>query len=702
MQMDHVYQMMRSERGLFATSDDSMTLKQIQATHTPDGRNVNTKPLLHVVESILQQATPTAVGHEQATTQAYMDALDDKTNQAGVIGMLEVLAYTIHRISCEITCKCSNSGDTHATTLSLFELLSSYSWDAKVVLTLAGFAVIYGEFWLVTHLRTTNHLARSIALLKQLPDIIQHNDSLKPRFDALGNLINAMLDVTKCIIELKELPFQYITPDVSPLAMATTHVPTAAYWIIRSVVACTSQIISLVGLGHEFILSTTETWELSSLAHKVTNIHGHLTKQLVLCYRHIDEKRHIEAYQTLLRLFDTIHIDNLKILKALFYSKDEFPLIDGSTKRKVNVEVLRRKNLLLLISDLNMSQDELSILEQLYRESRGKRSADNQFEVVWIPVVDRSTPWTEAKQIQFEKMQLLMPWYSVHQPTLIDPAVIQYIKEVWHFTTKPLLVVLDPQGKVVCPNALHMMWIWGSMAFPFTTMKEEALWREESWRLELLVDGIDPTILNWIAEERYICLYGGEDIEWIRKFTTTARVVAQAARIPLEMIYVGKSNPKERVRKNVATITVEKLSNCWQDLTSIWFFWVRLESMWHSKMQLGKNVENDTIMQEIMAMLSFDGSEQGWAVLSRGAAEIAKGKGETMLTSFSQFDLWKDNAERNGFVPALNDHLHQIHTPHHCNRLILPGTAGRIPEMIVCAECGKHMEKFIMYRCCND
>lgn len=31
--------------------------------------------------------------------------------------------------------------------------------------------------------------------------------------------------------------------------------------------------------------ATTEAWELSSLAHKVNNIHEHLTKQLELCHQ---------------------------------------------------------------------------------------------------------------------------------------------------------------------------------------------------------------------------------------------------------------------------------------------------------------------------------------------------------------------------------------------------------------------------------
>lgn len=124
--------------------------------------------------------------------------------------------------------------------------------------------------------------------------------------------------------------------------------------------------------------------------------------------------------------------------------------------------------------------------------------------------------------------------------------------------------------------------------------------------------------------------------------------------------------------------------------------------MWHSKIQHGKSVENDRIMQEIMTMLSFDGSDQGWAVISRGAGEMAKGKGEMMLTSMVQFEEWRQQAQDIGFLPALIDHLHKLHTPHHCNRLILPGSTGSIPELVACAECGRPMEKYIMYRCCND
>lgn len=130
-------------------------------------------------------------------------------------------------------------------------MLSPYSWDAKVVLAMAAFAVIYGEFSLTAKLYTTNLLAKAVALLKQLPDILEHSTSLKPQFDALNSLIFAIMEVTKCIIKFRHLPHQYISPEVPPLSVAITHIPTATYWTIRSLVACASQITSLIGLGHE-------------------------------------------------------------------------------------------------------------------------------------------------------------------------------------------------------------------------------------------------------------------------------------------------------------------------------------------------------------------------------------------------------------------------------------------------------------------
>ncbi|KAL9454708.1 hypothetical protein AB3S75_010168 [Citrus x aurantiifolia] len=206
-----------------------------------------------------------------------------------------------------------------------------------------------------------------------------------------------------------------------------------------------------------------------------------------------------------------------------------------------------------------------------------------------------------------------------------------------------------------------------------------------------------------MTEGRYICLYGGEDMDWIRKFTTATNGVAKAAGIPLGLVYLGKSNPKDRVRRNNETIALENLSHIWQDLTSIWYFWVRLESMWYSKVQLGRTAETDHVMQEILRMLTYDSREGGWAVFARGSAEMASATGAIFLTCMQEYTtVWKDQVEPKGFLPAMRDHLVQLHPPRHCNRFVLPGTAGKILERVICSECGRVMEIFLLYRCCDE
>ena len=129
-----------------------------------------------------------------------------------------------------------------------------------------------------------------------------------------------------------------------------------------------------------------------------------------------------------------------------------------------------------------------------------------------MPVVDvRTTPWTEEKQQQFEALQGMMPWYFVYKPSVLAPQVIRYIKEVWRFNKKAVVVALDQQGKSVNNNALHMILIWRSLAFPFTRDREEALWREESWRIELVADTLHPAIPTWVQYyplECFISLFG--------------------------------------------------------------------------------------------------------------------------------------------------------------------------------------------------
>ncbi|KAF7845123.1 protein SIEVE ELEMENT OCCLUSION B [Senna tora] len=610
-------QMMRPERTVPTMSDDNILVKKIVAEHSPDGLEYDVKPLLRLVEDILRYATLNT-DHVSTGALTTVDHANDKDHHPSYYALMESLAHRIvDRISCEISYKALGGADAHTTTVAIFDKLTNYKWDVKLVLTLAAFALNYGEFWLLAHIHSTNQLAKSMAILKQLPGIMEHAGPLKPRFDALNDLIRVIMEVTKCVIEFNSLPQSYITPDVLAYTTASAHIPIASYWSIRGIVACATQITSLTTMGYELMLSTTEAWELSTLAHKLKTILDHLKTHLGSCFRYIEKRIDDEAYDMLVELFRMPHIDNIRVLKALIYAKDDLPpLYDGYSKKRFGLEVLRRKNVLLLISSLDFSHEELLILEQIYNESRvHANKLENRYELVWIPVVDRlsSEQMTEQQERQFEKLRDTMPWYSVNHPSLISKAVVRFIRTEWKYKNKPSLVVLDPQGMVACPNAIHMMWIWGSSS------REEALWREEAWRLELPVDGIDTEILNWIRDGKYIVMYGGDDYIWARNFVREARRVAQTARVPLEMVYVGKSIKKQQVRRVLNNISQDKLNtHSWQEQSMIWFFWTRLESMPFSKIQLQQADDHDLVMQEIKKLLSYD-KMGGWMILAKGS-----------------------------------------------------------------------------------
>ncbi|XP_030953728.1 protein SIEVE ELEMENT OCCLUSION B-like [Quercus lobata] len=629
-----------------------------------------------LLETLLYTIDQTA-NKDVALLERLLNTIDQTAKKDAPL--LKTLLYMIDQISNELAYMASSGTKEHITTVTIFNMLANYKWGDKLVLTLFAFAWNYGQFDAQT----------------------EHGAPLKPKLNILKDLIGTALEVTHCVIEFNELPSKYITMEVPALSSAMDQIPSAAYWTVRSIVGCTYQIVSFTSKRYEFALSTTEAWEPSTRALKLKTILEDLRKKMKECIQYIEKMRDIESYQMLVDLFKINQIDNMKALKALICPRDDVQvLVDGNTKKRVNLDVLRKKNVLLLISSLHISEDELMILNLIYNESRVlEMRSQSPYEIVWIPIVDQLT---DVRQRYFELLRAQMTWYSVYHPSIISTASVKIIREEWHFKDKPILVVLDHQGRVVSPNAIHMMWIWGSHAFPFTTLREEDLWREEAWRLELLVDGIDATILNWIKERKYIFVYGGDDMEWIRKFTKEAKAVAATARIPLEMVYVGKATKKEQVKRVIANIVQEKLSYCWQDPAMIWFFWMRLESMLFSKFQLGKDEEHDLMMQQIKRVLSFD-REGTWAVLSRGSSVLVNEHGNILWSALFEHDQWKENVPLQGFDAAFQTYVATLRgNSHPCCRFEFSHNAGKNPESMKCPECHHYMEKYTTFLCCHD
>ncbi|KAL6190473.1 hypothetical protein ACLB2K_036870 [Fragaria x ananassa] len=717
------------------TSDDSGLITQVMDTDRShdrpyDATPVSLKHILQAVDVIFSRVTKPDVhanllvpGSAVVPTGAHTEALEhhEKALLASLSSLhdnYEIPVSLFNAISCEIFCKWMSGEDANKTTMDILHIVQNYDWDEKVVLALGAFSVKDGEFWLVAQLYNTNVLAKAVGTLRQLPEILERTSTvLKSKFDAYNNLVTTVFKVTKCIVQLQEVRRDpHLTPELESTTSSTAHIPTAVYWTIRSIVIAASQLLGITGMGPDHL---TEAWELSSLSHKLENIHSHLQETLNRLYDIIQRKKDDEALAAIAYILETPHIDNTKTLRVLFYKDDQPALYDGYNKRRVDIDVLKRKVVILFLSDLNVAQEnEYMIADQMYSEKRQfPTRLESQYEIVWVPIEDN---WTEAKYQQFETLRNGMEWYSVYHPSVVSPTVIRYIRkqDKWNFVKKPLLVVMDPQGKIVHTNAVHMMCVFGSAAYPFTNNRERLLWEEEKWRIELLADSLDQNLVTWIHEGKYICLYGGEEITWIREFTRAAKSVALEAGIQLELLYVGKSKAKEQNLKSIMRmIEEEKLSHV-LDWNLIWFFWIRLESMWQSKGQQLKNellsssqlsttdsfsLRNDPVLKGIISLLSFGSTERGWAVIGTGSADMSKANGEHMLRSLKEYAAWEMKRRELGFTPALNDYLAGVYksAPHHCTNLMLPAT-GLMPETVACAECGRLMERYTMFRCCTD
>nr|KYP67617.1 hypothetical protein KK1_023961 [Cajanus cajan] len=138
---------------------------------------------------------------------------------------------------------CHNHGNT--------SMLSRCSWVAKVVITFVAFEPTFGEFWLVTRLYATNRLVKFVAMLKHIHQTLKQREDLGPKFEITNNLL---------IVQFHELPSQYIDFKAPTILTTSTLILDAIYCIVTRV----------------YMTSTTETWELSNLAHRLDNINNHL------------------------------------------------------------------------------------------------------------------------------------------------------------------------------------------------------------------------------------------------------------------------------------------------------------------------------------------------------------------------------------------------------------------------------------------
>lgn len=155
----------------------------------------------------------------------------------------------------QVFCNWFDGVAAHETTMAILWMIKHYNWDAKLVLAVGAFAMSFGGFLLVSELHFTNPIAKAVALLKQFPHTLEFAGILKTKLEAVFLSVKAMLDMMKSVMELYELSHnEYFTAKSPEIIAATADIPTAVYWTIRTTVDCASQIMSLTGMGLEYVV----------------------------------------------------------------------------------------------------------------------------------------------------------------------------------------------------------------------------------------------------------------------------------------------------------------------------------------------------------------------------------------------------------------------------------------------------------------
>ncbi|XP_048333944.2 LOW QUALITY PROTEIN: protein SIEVE ELEMENT OCCLUSION B [Ziziphus jujuba] len=641
------------------TMSDSNVLEHISATHThshPDN-SLDVDSLFYTVQNIIKRSAQIVDSTVQGT-QVHVETIEEKPPKSNFSSPL----CTLRTIGCE------PPGEEIAlkSTLSILNNLSDYSWDAKAVLTLAAFALEYGEFWHLVQLQQSDQLAKSLAILKRVPIITLNPANLQKRRHAiveLNGLIKTTLQVVENIFELQDLSTRYFK-DVAGLATALQEIPVDVFWVIISIVACATKITILTS-------DEDKHHDLTPYAEKIHHIFSKLKIQLVKCKKQIEELHNFTRLCILFRSCTAI----LPILKALVFPKDDLqPIIDGSTKTTVAIDILRRKNVLLFISRLDISEEDINILKPIHEGIKN----NNLYNIVWIPIVEQ---WTEELKKKFEILRSKMPWYVVQYFSPI--AGLRFIKQEWNFKGKPIVVVLNVHGRPINLNALDAIRIYGMKAFPFDTITIDGITVHPNW-IEPIVNNIDPTIPIWIKEEKYIFFYGGKDNDWIQQFRKSAQTVVDPvlkdAKINIELFGVGKG------------------SKGGEDLGIIERFWKGIDSLFFTQIH---HQHVDSVSKEVQKLLSYK-NESGWALLSKGSKVVVTGHGFTILRVVDEFEKWKGQIKEKAFETAFKEyHNNVLSIIRHCSRLDIPNDAGKVPETMPCPECHRVMKTYTSYKCCH-
>ncbi|XP_021833774.1 protein SIEVE ELEMENT OCCLUSION B-like [Prunus avium] len=589
--------------------------------------------------------------------------IDDAANNSVVDNILQQNAPDMTNIY--------NGKDTFISPLCL---LKSISCQREAVLTLAAFALEYGDFWhLAQHYGKLDKLTKSVAILKRVSILIKHEilEKRKAAVTELNNLIMETYHVIGYIFELEHLLQQNNPNDVPTLTTAIKKIPTAVYWTIYSIVACTAEINRLTS-------DKEEPDNLpKQLSLKINEIHKKLKEDYKRCMK---EKAETIKYLWISK--ELVICENItKVISTLIlYNDTEQPVVSrDSNNNKIDgdtfINEVKGKYLLLYISSLkNISKEELLRLTNLYK----RIDQEYNCKIVWIPIEGDWTTEAKTKESQFMEWRKMMPWYAVQY--FSSPSYM-YLKKEWKVRGNSTVVLINPQGKVKNTNALPSIKDASINFFDFLDIKVHTM-------LKPVVAHItkeDTQLQQSMENKGYTFFIGGKNQK------TTSELCNK--------IIKAKPAIEKELKIQIGLATVTAASETEKT------FWAGMENLFFSLAHYSKEYEYEQVTKEVHKLLSYKLHKDdidGWIMLTKGWTVVTCGQANTIFTTLEEFSFWKQHIIGKEWGHAFTKHHARLITGKKGLSCITFQIAGNAPMHLDCPVCDDPMEtKLVKYNCCH-
>nr|GMD98601.1 protein SIEVE ELEMENT OCCLUSION B-like [Ipomoea batatas] len=686
--------------------DESIIREQVLSTHNYDGREFDTNFILSMAEKTINLETGTA-----------QKVMVEELNQLEELDTYKELSLHIRQLSFEIASSAIAKNQHYSTTIHhLLSIVSPYCWEDKLVLMIAAFSIIHGgEFSLIS--RLCKGKGKGLALKQTTAEDYW--------------CISSAIELTKCVVQLKQC-LSYSPPQSLILAL-----PMAAYWIATTVVNCASYAYACdphfkLQNEHREITTLMATFSAELARKKNEESYNALRNAL---YHGSSDK--LEVFKLMFNVNDDdeiiFHHKDLRFWKRglvmllitsgvgvpkewirflnwfRYYSRPHIIWIpitqddaSWSTEYEQQCDKLRKKIRFFWLNDpkeMLRSQFTRFVKEELFQKGWGEEpiivSLDQRGRIVHQNAIHMMLTWTHEYIEQntigvkviphditlFIQNELKQGIYGIEASTESSNFLPNVGPKIDSMTTDLVHNIADKINawKKDVEAIIEEM---TAQSTPYDSEKEKLLWQQQTWTLHLLAPQsghcchyyrIGMPINDWIRKEKYIFLYGGNNIKWIREFLCKVREVASKTQMNFEFAYIGKN---KMVRE---TIAKERMSHCaLLNSNGVWWFWARLQS---------KNA-----------------TTEGWVLLSKGSEVVVCGHGSKMLQAMNDYEIWKENiAATKGFDQAFKDYHEMLSKDKHsCCTLEYPITLSKIPENERCPECSRRMQKFLTFTCCHD